>query len=1569
MGTKKIQLVIAPSYVSWRDGPRRKATSREWDLIRAALQLGHVKWQDGFVHFESWRSRLQETSYIRQFQRVVAQVPRVLQSNLGIKGVGLEHPDRDQSRWRLGRANNPLYDSNLGEAARLAREGRESFEVGAFDEGWDQVRQSYDLYPCPRILCPIIAAASTAPATLMCDRQWVTQLLVSIQQHAQILTSAICKVSSLAAAKRDDITPDNAGDALEQWVVELLKARMALALLLSAGSTAKTGTVEPVEEFLRLTNAYRRARAAADAPSEATPEAILQRLRDSDFVVDVINAVSIYVEEIRHWRLNAHDVARTANSAIDSFLMLDPTPLPNTTLYARFFSHLLQATKDDRKGRQALRDTPDNSLERKRCQLDELIRVYDTTDSAIASVGYIAESIMKDTPAQSSLKRPIRQTRGQHKRPRKSNESSQSILEGMDKVRQWVLGHPSHGKLEILGRPIADWQLYQDLPLLQEIKQENLPREQSGTKTGEHDWHTFHLDRWEEEVLRERRTCVPPVTVDQLFAEFSSVVQRAHGGESEAVSAVPRFVVLGPPGCGKSTFCRWLQWRAAEGRLHPPGRLLLPAYVRLLDWSRTGGQLPEFLAGQSEMQSRPTPDHWREWLQGGDVLLLLDGLDEVEAQSPVSAWVQDVLGTYQACPVLLTCRTVSRERHQEVCPDFPAFLLAGLEKPQRDAYIEHFPARRFDHRALIEQLDRTPAIEPLAANPLLLSIICYVFEDGLRLPAPRGELYEAAVTRLLKRSLRDTAHESGLALSERKRILQQAAFRLFLVNGAQRRLIFDEEELLKETVAAVCAVRTEDCAHDVARLLKEDLLDRGILTGHEERGFAFLHPTIQEFLTASEIARQIEEKGWEGPLKLNGKPVTLRRLVDAKAWDPNWQEVIAMLAGRLSNPAPLLEMLSNPEPTPTNPHGDDVFRHRLGLAGQCLPDISIATAATTHLLIAQITTDVLKIWWDHGREGTDWLTYHLAKAMKGLSTHNGAVRVSRLRGSDLYDVLCSCLGPDRQDRDLSDCLSVSLSDVRTHVQRTSAVVIANVGAEIATPEIVERLVDLLSSEDIDVQAASAWALGILRPTSVSPRLVEGLVETLCIPFLGVWDVAAWTIGRLGCDSELPGLLDELVGLLELRDVTIAESAGCAVRNLTPAVQRRFVEHLSEMLRNDDREVRYIAMRALREVGAAAGIPPILNALIGMISSEQGLQREVSTTMCSIFRFRSLSMLAVKRVLDQLLEVLHRADPDGQEAAINAIAGLGPGATDPRLAKRISVMLGSEHKRLRSAALRCLGGIGPEGVSTGVLDQIGEILRWDEWQVRREAAEAVARLGPVAARSKTMTELATIMAGGNKDSYLRTAALHAVICMGRSAATPSFLDTLASLWEHSTPEVRAVSLQAACGLGAAAADARLLKLLPTLLQDEDFRVRASAAEVLVFCDLVHTQPVASDQFTEILGDRDGFVRMKALNAVCGLDPPRVGRRLLNQVLKGLSDEDRRVSSAAVEAVGHLGPFAARPEVMEQLISMRKEQEPVGRWTGGYTEAFAYAIEAISREYRYFKNSDGYVMQRLWNLSTC
>ena len=126
------------------------------------------------------------------------------------------------------------------------------------------------------------------------------------------------------------------------------------------------------------------------------------------------------------------------------------------------------------------------------------------------------------------------------------------------------------------------------------------------------------------------------------------------------------------------------------------------------------------------------------------------------------------------------------------------------------------------------------------------------------------------------------------------------------------------------------------------------------------------------------------EIGWDTPIELGQMRCSFRQLVDAKAWDPDWLEVITLFAGQLDDPIPLLELLADPP-------NDDLLRHRLALAAQCLAEIPEARMAKPSRFVDKIATEAFAFCWEHVTNYRHGVLRHWRDALSALAQVNGRV--------------------------------------------------------------------------------------------------------------------------------------------------------------------------------------------------------------------------------------------------------------------------------------------------------------------------------------------------------------------------------------------------------------------------------------------------------------------------------------------------------------------------------------------------------------------------------------------------
>jgi HEAT repeat protein len=839
--------------------------------------------------------------------------------------------------------------------------------------------------------------------------------------------------------------------------------------------------------------------------------------------------------------------------------------------------------------------------------------------------------------------------------------------------------------IDLLGRAVPLEKYYQLLPLLREVKRERLPHHSSPSEREDNSDPRLQLVdilRWEEE-LREERVTYERVSVEQVFNDFQVAAR-------EAKTAVPRFVVLGPPGSGKTTLEQYLGWQAANRRLHVSGRSLLPARVRLREWEAWATKnrdpqqsLSQYLTERyKDLSSAPRAVQWRRWLQRGEVLLLLDGLDEIAGKPLFMTALKAALTTFSDCPIVLTCRTVSFEQHRTLCADFPIFTLAGLDNETRDAYIRAFPAEHGaydDPDVLIDRLKHTPHLRPLAANPLLLSVICYVVDDskGVILPATHAALYKTALEKLLtRRPQRVEVVYPGEEpdIDEKLAILERTALNLFVQED--RKLIFTGEELAQKLKQALSKEGYGEAPAPWANALRADLtLNSGILRGSAAQGSFFLHLTVQEFLVAAAIARVVNEKGWETPLEIAGATVSMHRLVDRKAWDPRWQEVIMLLAGQLRDPAPLLTLLADEKK-------DDVFRYRLALAALCLPEIRLTIGNNQSALVDRITTATFSCWLRHERNGTDAAVPHLTRVLSALGQVNG-----RMEGTPLLQWLCQ-----------------RLHDANRDVRSGATKALGQIGEGIAQhPEVLSALVTALHDKDELVRSQGARALGQMGAAAVPhpdvpPALLQAALHDKN------WFVraeAAKALEHMGAAAvPHPDVLPALAQVRRDRDKAVRSEAVEESERMR-AVKMQHLHMLPALvtaLYNEDRGVRAEAVKTLEQMGAAAvQHPDVLPALVqvALHDKDGGVRARATDTLGRM----GTTATQHPYVLPTLVQVtLHDKDGGVRARAAKALGQIGETvARRPEVLPALVAALRDEDGDVRFRAAEALGQIMAQGV--------------------------------------------------------------------------------------------------------------------------------------------------------------------------------------------------------------------------------------------------------------------------------
>jgi len=415
----------------------------------------------------------------------------------------------------------------------------------------------------------------------------------------------------------------------------------------------------------------------------------------------------------------------------------------------------------------------------------------------------------------------------------------------------------------------------------------------------------------------------------------------AEPGEREADIALnevlglgKRLVIIGGPGSGKTTVLLHMAWALASSLLAgiaepahsrlgldvPPSELPLPIFVPLASFARYRRNLPTnaparektlafFISHHliSKQADFDLPaDFFVQLLKDGrDVILLLDGLDEVaneDERAEVRQSVEELVSGREAMRVAVTCRTIAyRSGRTALGAEFREVTVQPLDRGQhvapmvRQAYACIHPLdaalrqdRIDDLLGGIERLeeDRRGRLGEdavaLVDSPLMVRLLLIVHVNNRTLPDERADLFDKAINALLQVDY--GREESDIReLSTDWKLYRDMAQHLAVHMHSQGR---DQGREIEESALKAVLRQEAEFQPRLADFLTH-ARQRGSVLEERDGGYRFIHLAFQEFLVARYLKEIIGGEGREAILAYLGDRLD----------DPWWREPILLLVG------------------------------------------------------------------------------------------------------------------------------------------------------------------------------------------------------------------------------------------------------------------------------------------------------------------------------------------------------------------------------------------------------------------------------------------------------------------------------------------------------------------------------------------------------------------------------------------------------------------------------------------------------------------------------------------------
>ena len=387
-----------------------------------------------------------------------------------------------------------------------------------------------------------------------------------------------------------------------------------------------------------------------------------------------------------------------------------------------------------------------------------------------------------------------------------------------------------------------------------------------------------------------------------------------HMEAHDAASVQPRFVLLGDPGSGKSSFLRHLALCLAGEMRHRAGDADTPANANLAalrDWlldtftpiyielrdlvTKSFPSLPH--NAKEDAVSPSTEDFWgyvrAHLLKGlgnfetdlrvlagdGTAILLLDGLDEVpDAANPhrrkqIKDLVAALTRTYPALRIIVTARPHAYRLDQWALNGFGHTMLEPLSLSRLHELAVALFGRvspgqaQEEAKAFINALEQDRKAgrieESFYATPMFFTMLAALWLERpeRQLPVGKAALYRASVDLLLGRYTRRRTPHTSVAINlgvedpqELRAVLECLACTVHEQSKpGQDTTIFHIKELLGILAEAGYNMPLQD----VAAYLEQHA---GLLVSPKAQHFYFSHRGFQEHLAASELTCEAPEK-------------------------------------------------------------------------------------------------------------------------------------------------------------------------------------------------------------------------------------------------------------------------------------------------------------------------------------------------------------------------------------------------------------------------------------------------------------------------------------------------------------------------------------------------------------------------------------------------------------------------------------------------------------------------------------------------------------------------------------
>ncbi len=359
----------------------------------------------------------------------------------------------------------------------------------------------------------------------------------------------------------------------------------------------------------------------------------------------------------------------------------------------------------------------------------------------------------------------------------------------------------------------------------------------------------------------------------------------------KVINQLEKFILLGKPGGGKTTFLKYIALLNLTGS-SKLSKVRLPLFISLKEYSETGARLIEYISAFFESCDIKNMSNFLKFhLKEGNFVFLFDGLDEIEDAKidTIINDIREISRVYNKCQFVISCRIAT---YNYWFSTFTDVELANFSNAQIEKFIKNWfwKEPEVGDKCLM-QLYSSPELKEIANSPILLTLLCIVFSELYNFPMNRSELYREAIEILLRKwdSTRRISRKQvykELTYSRKESLISQVAFETFSKGDyffSLNRMVDVVENFIKNILVENELIKKSE----VLGIINSVEAQHGIWIKRSKGNiYSFSHLTFQEYFTAKYLVEYNENK------KIN-------ELINHHIFDPRWREVFLLISNML----------------------------------------------------------------------------------------------------------------------------------------------------------------------------------------------------------------------------------------------------------------------------------------------------------------------------------------------------------------------------------------------------------------------------------------------------------------------------------------------------------------------------------------------------------------------------------------------------------------------------------------------------------------------------------------------